>query len=213
MGLGEPFKAMRDLPQVSSNHSNTQMLNGAALSEAFKAMLVRKRQKLIRDAEGGPVLMSFSSDGTPLSSNVRAKIQLQEKSHYRSGSQCSEYLVQLAVYRAFSMTGDVMSCAYMKEPLPLTKGKGADALFAADIAFAPTLRGMGHTGIAIQHHCYDRLMFSALMKRNAGRYVVQAAARELQLPGGPQGRAALLDNLCHFGTSTLHAPSATIAIR
>ena len=201
-GLKEPFKAMLDLSQVSANHTSTQMLNGAALSEAFKALMRRQRAQLIKDAEGGPVLMSFSSDGTPLSSKVRAKIQLEEKAHHRSGSQCSEYLVQLAAYRAFNMSGDAMSCVFMKEPMPLTNGKTADALFAADTSFAPTLRAMGHTGIAIQHHVYDRAMFSALMKRNAGRYVVQAADRGLLLPGGPTGRAAVLDKLRHWDIYT-----------
>ena len=123
--IESPFEEIRGLARVNSGHSHNDVNNGVALAEAMKELLKQKRLALISAAEGGPVLVSFSSDGTPLRAKARVTAKVGGTSVRRSGSQTSEYLVQLAMYRTITMSGDVMSCAYLQEPEPLSKGKAA----------------------------------------------------------------------------------------
>ena len=53
----------------------------------------------------------------------------------------------------------------LRDPLPLTEGKSANALFAAALDFHKTARQLGHVGISISHYSFDRLAFKALSKR------------------------------------------------
>ena len=52
----------------------------------------------------------------------------------------------------------------LRGPLPLTEGKTAMAFFSVALDFVPTLRQMGHRGIAVQCYAFDRACQSALAK-------------------------------------------------
>ena len=122
MPIDNPYNEARSLARANWTHTKEDVIKGEALAEGLKVLMRKKREDLIEAAEGGLVLMTFSSDGTPLTAKVRSSFQIGDKKHRRSGSQSSEYLVQLACYRTINMLNEVISTAFIKEPLPLTKG-------------------------------------------------------------------------------------------
>ena len=101
----------------------------------------------------------------------------------REGGYLQEFLVQQAFVRYDESSGNAHTACLLRDPLPLTSGKGASVVVAVGIAFAPTIREMGHAGIGVQHCVYDRALFDPLLKMTHQRQMVVAAAAEAKAQG------------------------------
>lgn len=80
-------------PGVSPTHLDVRLLR--RLCETVKHFLKMKGEALVRGAAGSPVLMSYSSDGTPLSAKTRMSAQWERGTKVATtGRATAEYLVQ-----------------------------------------------------------------------------------------------------------------------
>lgn len=80
-------------PGVGSTHLDVRVLR--RLCGAVKHFLKTNGEALVRDAGGSPVLMSYSSDGTPLSVKTRMDAQWDKGAKVATtGRATSEYVVQ-----------------------------------------------------------------------------------------------------------------------
>lgn len=157
--------------------SDMEVRRAARLCEATKAFLEGRAHELIQKAKGSPVLVSYSSDGTPLSSRRRASAEWQKgQSVVRSGRGTDEFLVQHCFYRFLDHSGEAQTAVVLRDPLPLTKGKTALALFAAGGAFLRCPQSLGHSGIVVAHYAFDRAGFSALQRLLRQKHMLQNEA-------------------------------------
>eukprot|EP00969_Alexandrium_andersonii_P344468 15226882-Alexandrium_andersonii.AAC.1 len=68
------------------------------------------------------------------------------------GEATEEYLAQVALARHIDIHGQSHRNVVMREPLALTNGKTALALFAAGRGLVPPAGAMGHVGASIAHY-------------------------------------------------------------
>jgi hypothetical protein len=171
----------------------------ACLCEAGKHIMDMEVNKLVAAAANSPCLMSYSSDCTPVSSRLRTKRKMTEHTTIsREGQQDHELLVQHAFYRFIDHLGVAHSAVLLRDPQPLTHGKGAWALYSCGVEFAKTLRERGHRGIAVQHYTFDRAAFSALQKLFKQRHLQMAPS----FGGAADGTSSVLLNLQEWTVST-----------
>jgi len=163
--------------------------------DALKAAEVLKRylrlamERHVLAAKNRPALFSLAADGTPLLTQKRVVAQAKGGAKVvRSGGESEEYLIMQGLLRTRRADGTPVTVVLARDPLPLTEGKTADAVFAACEAFAPTLRQVGHRGLCIQHYEFDRALNAPLQRRFAQRHAALARA-------GPSAPAAGADAL------------------
>ena len=116
----------------------------------------------------------------------------------RSGKGSIEYLVQTVYYRYYDRALKANTAVLIRDPLPLTHGKTALALFAAGLEFDPTLRKSGCQGIAIEHNVYDRAVQSALSRLHSQYHQAEASAAQPD----PDGKSKELLELLTWDVST-----------
>ena len=141
----------------------------AKFLEVCKAHLRQKARELVLEANNAPILVHYSSDGTPLSTKRTITAgQGQAYTVHRQGRDTEEFLVQHSFVRFLDGLGQHRTAMVLREPLPLTEGKSGLALFSAAVAFNRTARELGHKGISVAHYSFDRAAFSSV-----GRYLKQ----------------------------------------
>lgn len=134
------------------------------LCEVVKDFMHGGLRGFVQDAAGLPVLRSFCSDGTPIRTWQRWRhVSATIGNVYRQGGSSLEFLVQRAFFMFPAAKGYKMYTV-MDEPLPLHNGKKAWQLFLAGKSFVPSLLGLGHQGISLNHYCFDRGVFYPLRK-------------------------------------------------
>ena len=133
------------------------------LSEVAKALMWEKAAGVVRRAGNGPVLYSYQSDGAPALTHRRwvHKLEGTSKKVRRSGGASTEYLLQKAFVLTQREIGGTEVVALFAEPRPLSHGKDTWCMYTAARDFFPTLRKLGHRGIALSHYSFDRAVFSA----------------------------------------------------
>ena len=139
------------------------------LCSALANFCFERLQSFVLAAAGRPILWSYGSDGTPLTSQqVFTKSSGAMKVHRRGGS-AKEWLCQILFLRVLSLDGTVGSTVpLLIEPWPVASKTGP-GLFAVAQKSVPLLVELGHTGISIQHGVFDRAVFS-VMKRQFEQY-------------------------------------------
>ena len=174
-------------------------LVASKLCEVGKAYLLRKAKSLVTAAEGRAILLTYGSDSTPLLSMATMTTNLHgHRTVVRKAGQAVEFLVERAFLKTTSATGDPLVTCLFKDPTPLTQGKTAWCEFTAASRFFPLLRTLGHTGVAVNHYCFDRAMQSALSRRMQQRQCLY-----YEVVGGPgrQG-GSVLQELLDWQVST-----------
>lgn len=134
------------------------------LCEIMKSYMQKQARRFVHDVAGAPLLLHYSSDGTPLNTVYRFQAKVKDKTEARAGRATQEYLVQCAFLRRLGSDGVARSMVVLRDSLPLTCGKGGWALFGAARAFLPTLREMEHRGLCIHHYAFDRALRSSLSR-------------------------------------------------
>ena len=159
------FDEVKQLCKASLTHHPAFMLRSQKICEIGKMLLKMKAQRLVNNAGSMPLLRSYASDGTPLSTKTVVTKKVKDvPSVKRTAKGSSEYLVQTCYYRYYDMLGQHHTSVAIRDPLPLTNGKTAQALFAAGLEFQPTLRQSGHKGLIIEHCVFDRLAYGPLSR-------------------------------------------------
>ena len=160
---GQFYLTIKKLAKPASSDISPQDPLSIQSLEVAKQVLLTKASALVAKGQGLPILRSYCSDGTPVSAKMRHQLSslpgpepgtVSKQRREASGTQ--EYLVQTCFYRFFDHHSKAHPACVLRDPLPLTNGKTALALFACYLKFNPSLRDMGHRGIAIEHHVEDR---------------------------------------------------------
>jgi len=138
------------------------------LCEAGKAYLQSKARALVLGAGNLPVLVHYSSDGTPISTKYRATAVLPTMAGTRvkrEARETSEFLVQVGFARRLDPSGKAVTACILRDPVPLVHGKTAWSLFSCGRDFFQTARQQGHRGISIAHYSFDRAAYSPLQTK------------------------------------------------
>jgi hypothetical protein len=159
------MESLQKYTSASTVWSDAEKQEVRKLCEVGKSFLRQKLVALVKQAKGAPTLLSYSCDGTPLTTKQRFRSQLGEKAGRRVGGASQEFLVQQALVRFVDGKGVAHTGVAFRDTLPLTEGKSAWAIFAAAVDFLPTLREMGCASIAIQHVSFDRALHAPLSRR------------------------------------------------
>ena len=162
--------------------SEVQRRTMERLLVAGKAMLEASVRKHINDAGELPVLVSYSSDGTPIKSTHTVQYNLAttgEKSRKR-GHRQDEVLIQQAFVRYFDAAGHCHTKVLLREALPLVHGKGGAANFACTREWCPFPRDEGHSGISISHYCHDGALASVMTTHMLRHHFQKAIDRRQQ---------------------------------
>ena len=161
----------------------TDITKAATLAEVCKAHMQAKALEAVGRAQGIPMLQTYASDGTRMTSKYKIrKSSSSGKDAQKTGTETNEYLVQHEFIRYVSATGKAIDHAVLQDPLPMKHGKGGNECFTAFVEFQRPLRNMGHTGITIQHHAFDRALFS-ILSRLVSQWHQNMDLDELELHG------------------------------
>ena len=151
---------IRRFAGVSQVLDKADMAEVHRLCESCKAFFHRKVRDLVANFRTEPVLLSYSSDGMPLTVKHTITKGVAGAKVRRSGGSMHEFLIQRAFLQAAS--GD--RAIIFRDPVQLVS-KSADSSFSAAMEFLPTLRELGHRGLAVHHYCWDRAVYSPLERR------------------------------------------------
>ena len=163
--------ASSTLPAVASvieswsRPSHTPTSNVKELAQAVeicKQSLLHHAESFVRSIGDLPLLVSYSSDGTPMQSRKTVQAKLPSKKVRRTGRGSDELLVQNVFFRSLDASGQARTVVVMMDPLPLTHGKSAAAMFSCYRSFFPDPRSWGHRGVEVVHFASDRAAFTAL---------------------------------------------------
>jgi hypothetical protein len=162
---GSAFSLMKRFGQVSSMASDQDVRLMARYCEMCKHLLRERVADLVAEADGAPLLRHYRSDGTPVSTKHRYAVQLRQGSKVkREGKATDEYLVQHAFFRYIDAGSRARTTVMLRDPMPLTHGKGAVACLSAGLAFLVHPRQLGHVGIVVSHYLFDRALLQALSR-------------------------------------------------
>jgi hypothetical protein len=101
------------------------------LAEGGKRALLEAAQRLVDEAAGAPNLSTKSCDGTPVTTRVAVRRRLPGGAKVaRSGRQGQEVLVKHQFLRCFT-GADLRTRVILQDPVQLTHGKTAAAIYAA----------------------------------------------------------------------------------
>ena len=136
-------------PSLSADKQQVFQLTKIAITA--QDYLRERLADVIADAGDRPVLLSYSSDGTPLRTHIKTTQKVGDLTIRREGKQTLEYLGQVAFARFLDSTITHRSTCVLVPPTPLTHGKTAPAIYFAgrDLARAP--RARGHRSLCINH--------------------------------------------------------------
>ena len=138
------------LAKASKALSRGEQHSVSKAAEISKAVLAASLRQLLDLAGDCPVLKSVSFDGTPIKvRNTTARLLDSGDTMKRSGYASHEFLVMLCFVRFFDALGECHTRVFTRDPMPLTHGKTAPAIFAAVTREFMTLRMMGHRGVCI----------------------------------------------------------------
>jgi hypothetical protein len=175
----------------------------ARLCESGMHFLKMKARQLVAAARGAPVLISYSSDGTPLSTKKRTTAKSSsDVAQVRYSRTTEEFLVQHAFVRYIDAKGEHHSTVVLKDPIPLTNGKSAWALYACATDFIETARVMGHTGISVCHYAFDRAAYSALARHMKHRHQLAASVARVSTSSSSANVSFRLLELTEWVVST-----------
>ena len=137
---------LRRFAKVSLHLDSREMATVQQVAEVVKSYMRARLGSFVADSLGSPVLLSYSSDGTPCSTKRHIVIRDDKtgQKSQRSGRHTDEYLVQNAFVRRVDEFGDAHTIMVMRDPVPLTNGKSGWAMFAVGLDHNPSLREAGH---------------------------------------------------------------------
>lgn len=136
------------------------------VAEIMKEVCRQSTARLVAASQGAPVMQSCAADGTPIQVSVQCQQSLPSGRAVKIAGKCAhEFLIANSFVRMHTETGDAKTVATIRDPIPLTSGKGTLQISAASRSTWCTLRQLGHRGGVVQHYCWDRCGFTALRRR------------------------------------------------
>jgi len=135
------------------------------ITEMSKDFMLQLLKDAVKEAADGPALRQYMCDGTPELTvhrevrkfgNIKNRIKI-----VRSGKRGVEFMLDRCYVLVQHPTKGLLVRVAIRDPIPLVWGKTAWHYFANQTSVCPTLRQMGHRGLAIEHYMFDGLMYTA----------------------------------------------------
>ena len=126
----------------------------------FQDFLAARAHRFLEERLHSPILETFMSDGTPISTMERHHIDWDNFHINRAGKVCREFLVQRLWLQ--DSHGSI-SCLFgdiklMQDKTHLTSYAGMTSLWQG-------ARALGHKSFVLSHHVFDRAIMSAMRHR------------------------------------------------
>lgn len=135
----------------------SEIRNVRKLAEILKELIKRRFDAALGRHRDRPCLLSYSSDSTPIATlETYSAAEWNHLKVRRRGRLNNHFIIQ----RAWLRTADDLNVIFT-EPFRVADGTAWTA-WTACTQLVPTLREAGHRGLAISHHCEDRLLFSSM---------------------------------------------------
>ena len=160
--LTDAFTKIKELSNCNLTAAGQKREEIKKLACIVQDVLLRMFEDHAASAHDRALLQAFSVDGTPISLTKRLTHRVRGKQMKRIGKSRTEYLVQVCFLRYIEESGESRSRFLTVPPMPLRKGLGGEAIFAASSRQFRTLRQLGHRGIAINAKIFDRKGFKKL---------------------------------------------------
>ena len=138
-------------PSVTCDKRDVEHLH--RLAEALRSFFSSRARQYILDHRSDALLVQYGSDCTPLSTKERYEASIGEVRVVRGGRASQEFLVQ----KCFIETMRVAAICILEVPLPL-EDKTAVTHLRVCRCLLQTARELGHEGLAIQFHKYNRAL-------------------------------------------------------
>ena len=151
-----PLSLLHGFKKPSAGCTTHNMEKIQKVAEAAKAFLRSRAEAFVRQRRHAPLLISYGSDCTPISTLEAVKHAWHEHHVERRGRASHEYLIQ----RVFLQDVAGETQVHMLDPLPMAD-KGSWAHFQAFRELLPLGRELGHASLLVSHHCWDRTVCSA----------------------------------------------------
>jgi hypothetical protein len=135
------------------------------LCEIAKELLLARVKEAVGLAGGRAILCSYSSDGTPLLTQATVVAKLGARKVHRRAGRAIEFLLERFFLKFVGSDGTPVVRCLLRDPRPLSFGKGSWQIFQAACEFLPHLRSLGHEGIIVSHACFDRAVYSAVSRK------------------------------------------------
>lgn len=130
------------------------------------ALLRSLALEFMRNRSQRPLLCSDSADGTPAKTKQQVVARVTDELRvHRSGGRGQELCVQNLFLMSYDSKGQPEAKYFTQPPVPMESGKTSWHFFSAAVAFRPSLRVLGHTGLAIQHVSYDRALHDTTFRK------------------------------------------------
>ena len=155
--LSDPaFVVVRQLARASMVMARSLARNVLKMVCILADVLEDQNRKWLAGAREHPAMQCYSGDGTPVKLQKQVQFRVFGKKKQRRGKSTKEFYIQLSCFRYMSNLGVPVTSILFAPPLALTKGLGADAMYAAGCKFSKTLREQGHRGLVINGYIFDR---------------------------------------------------------
>jgi hypothetical protein len=146
------------------------------LAEVCKVTLRSAANDVVTAAHGLPLLSSHSADSTPTALATRLRACIPDgPTSVRRGRQGVEFLVRNQFIRCLRHDGSTIDRAIVDDPVHLSEGKSAPAIFELCLRSWKSLRSLGHSGVAIEHYAFDRCGYEMLSRLFRGWHKVNAS--------------------------------------
>lgn len=185
--MSTPHEHINALAQVGAVLDTSDMQAVARLCECSKAFLRQRALNVLQKHKSDPVLLSYSSDGTPLKTQETFTQSVGSLSVKRRGGSSHEYLIQ----RFFILPWKGEPTIFFRDPHAMSD-KTAWCLLGAAMDFFPTARQAGHTGLCVSHYCWDRAVYGAMARHFRELHALVA---KQMANNRPQAEARMLELL------------------
>ena len=132
------------------------------------------------------LLLSYSGDGTPITTRAHVTLSSGSETIRRAGRAAGEYYVHNVFAVAFDAFDRRFSVVSLEDPRPMSLGKQTIADLAFNIALTPQARDVGHRSILVLHAAWDRAKYEAISMMWKQRVIHQIASSSFDKIGMSQ---------------------------
>ena len=161
------------LSEVGSTYTQADMEDALKLSYALQRFSLDSLKRLASDHRHRPAILVSMADGWGASVTKSVSL-LYPGTHTRvtrRGKYRHEFMLERLLYRFVDEDGGAIVGHVFAEPKGLKDGKTAMHFFSAACAW-PTLRSMGHEGVATSVYIHDGALHGPLSSTFQGRHAL-----------------------------------------
>jgi len=112
------WELIQEFAKPSVAASSQQVAQAFKLAHILNDFMLQEIAGLVRDAEDRPMMLYYSSDGTPIKTHLKTTKTIGDLTVRREGKETKEYLAQVLFARYVDRSGNAESrCVFNTTPL------------------------------------------------------------------------------------------------